>query len=75
MPIDLLDEALGDEQERRARRMSVKERVLSLLEEAEAELETNADAVAGQITIAAFATAARGGGGISARRVETQHDT
>ena len=35
-------------------------RVLSLLEEAEAELETNDTAVAGQITIAAFATAARG---------------
>jgi DNA-binding transcriptional LysR family regulator len=36
------------------------QRVLSLLEEAEAELETNDSAVAGQITIAAFATAARG---------------
>ena len=36
------------------------QRVLSLLEEAEAELETNDTAVAGQITIAAFATAARG---------------
>ena len=35
------------------------QRVLSLLEEAEAELETS-DTVAGQITIAAFATAARG---------------
>lgn len=35
-------------------------RVLSLLEEAEAELEANDHAVAGQITIAAFATAARG---------------
>jgi DNA-binding transcriptional LysR family regulator len=35
-------------------------RVLSLLEEAEAELEANDTAVAGQITIAAFATAARG---------------
>src|SRR6187402_1577255 len=35
-------------------------RVLSLLEEAEAELESNDSAVAGQITIAAFATAARG---------------
>jgi DNA-binding transcriptional LysR family regulator len=35
-------------------------RVLSLLEEAEAELESNDAAVAGQITIAAFATAARG---------------
>lgn len=35
-------------------------RVLSLLEEAEAELEANDRAVAGQITIAAFATAARG---------------
>ena len=35
-------------------------RVLSLLEEAEAELESNDTAVAGQITIAAFATAARG---------------
>ena len=35
-------------------------RVLSLLEEAEAELEATDDAVAGQITIAAFATAARG---------------
>jgi DNA-binding transcriptional LysR family regulator len=36
------------------------QRVLSLLEEAEAELEANEDAVAGQITISAFATAARG---------------
>ena len=36
------------------------QRVLSLLEEAEAELEANETAVAGQITIAAFATAARG---------------
>ena len=36
------------------------QRVLSLLEEAEAELEANDTAVAGQITIAAFATAARG---------------
>lgn len=35
-------------------------RVLSLLEEAEAELEANDTQVAGQITIAAFATAARG---------------
>jgi DNA-binding transcriptional LysR family regulator len=35
-------------------------RVLSLLEEAEAELEGSDRAVAGQITIAAFATAARG---------------
>jgi DNA-binding transcriptional LysR family regulator len=35
-------------------------RVLSLLEEAEAELETSDRAIAGQITIAAFATAARG---------------
>ena len=35
-------------------------RVLSLLEEAEAELESADTAVAGQITIAAFATAARG---------------
>ena len=35
-------------------------RVLSLLEEAEAELEAKDTAVAGQITIAAFATAARG---------------
>ena len=35
-------------------------RVLSLLEEAEAELEGADHAVAGQITIAAFATAARG---------------
>ena len=35
-------------------------RVLSLLEEAEAELDANETAVAGQITIAAFATAARG---------------
>lgn len=34
--------------------------VLSLLEEAEAELEATDTAVAGQITIAAFATAARG---------------
>ena len=36
------------------------QRVLSLLEEAEAELEANETAVAGPITIAAFATAARG---------------
>jgi DNA-binding transcriptional LysR family regulator len=36
------------------------QRVLSLLEEAEAELESNDTAVAGPITIAAFATAARG---------------
>jgi DNA-binding transcriptional LysR family regulator len=36
------------------------QRVLSLLEEAEAELEGTDAAVAGQITIAAFATAARG---------------
>lgn len=36
------------------------QRVLSLLEEAEAELEASDDAVAGQVTIAAFATAARG---------------
>ncbi len=36
------------------------QRVLSLLEEAEAELEAKDTAVAGQITIAAFATAARG---------------
>src|SRR6478752_5799399 len=36
------------------------QRVLSLLEEAEAELESSDDAVAGQVTIAAFATAARG---------------
>lgn len=36
------------------------QRVLSLLEEAEAELESADHAVAGQITIAAFATAARG---------------
>lgn len=36
------------------------QRVLSLLEEAEAELETSDTAVAGSITIAAFATAARG---------------
>jgi DNA-binding transcriptional LysR family regulator len=35
-------------------------RVLSLLEEAEAELEAADTAVAGQLTIAAFATAARG---------------
>lgn len=35
-------------------------RVLSLLEEAEAELESNDTKVAGQVTIAAFATAARG---------------
>jgi DNA-binding transcriptional LysR family regulator len=35
-------------------------RVLSLLEEAEAELDTGDDAVTGQITIGAFATAARG---------------
>src|SRR5689334_14501172 len=35
-------------------------RVLSLLEEAEAELEANDNSVAGSITIAAFATAARG---------------
>src|SRR4029453_1130720 len=35
-------------------------RVLSLLEEAEAELEAKDPQVAGQITIAAFATAARG---------------
>lgn len=35
-------------------------RVLSLLEEAEAELEAADDVVSGQITIAAFATAARG---------------
>ena len=35
-------------------------RVLSLLEEAEAELEAKDSAVAGQITIGAFATAARG---------------
>jgi DNA-binding transcriptional LysR family regulator len=35
-------------------------RVLSLLEEAEAELESNDTGVTGQITIAAFATAARG---------------
>lgn len=35
-------------------------RVLSLLEEAEAELEASDDVVSGQITIAAFATAARG---------------
>jgi DNA-binding transcriptional LysR family regulator len=35
-------------------------RVLSLLEEAEAELEATDTAVAGQLTIAAFATAARG---------------
>ncbi len=35
-------------------------RVLSLLEEAEAELEGSDSAVAGRITIAAFATAARG---------------
>jgi len=35
-------------------------RVLSLLEEAEAELDANETAVAGQLTIAAFATAARG---------------
>jgi len=36
------------------------QRVLSLLEEAEAELESADDSVSGQITIAAFATAARG---------------
>lgn len=36
------------------------QRVLLLLEEAEAELDANETAVAGQITIAAFATAARG---------------
>ena len=36
------------------------QRVLSLLEEAEAGLETDDHVVAGQITIAAFATAARG---------------
>jgi DNA-binding transcriptional LysR family regulator len=35
-------------------------RVLSLLEEAEAELESADSAVAGRITVAAFATAARG---------------
>jgi DNA-binding transcriptional LysR family regulator len=35
-------------------------RVLSLLEEAEAELEATDTSVAGQVTIAAFATAARG---------------
>ena len=35
-------------------------RVLSLLEEAEAELEGVDSAVAGRVTIAAFATAARG---------------
>ncbi len=35
-------------------------RVLSLLEEAEAELESNDSVVAGQVTIAAFATASRG---------------
>jgi DNA-binding transcriptional LysR family regulator len=36
------------------------QRVLSLLEEAEAELASDQDAVAGRITISAFATAARG---------------
>jgi DNA-binding transcriptional LysR family regulator len=36
------------------------QRVLSLLEEAEAELDADETAVAGSITIAAFATAARG---------------
>jgi DNA-binding transcriptional LysR family regulator len=36
------------------------QRVLSLLEEAEAELDATDSAVGGQITIAAFATAARG---------------
>jgi DNA-binding transcriptional LysR family regulator len=36
------------------------QRVLSLLEEAEAELEASDTTVAGQITVAAFATAARG---------------
>src|SRR3954470_5479457 len=36
------------------------QRVMSLLEEAEAELDASDDAIAGQITIAAFATAARG---------------
>ena len=36
------------------------QRVLSMLEEAEAELEATDTAVAGQITVAAFATAARG---------------
>jgi len=36
------------------------QRVLSLLEEAEAELESSDAAVAGPVTIAAFATAARG---------------
>lgn len=36
------------------------QRVLSLLEEAEAELESDDTAVSGQVTIAAFATAARG---------------
>ncbi len=36
------------------------QRVLALLEEAEAELDSNDTAVSGQITIGAFATAARG---------------
>jgi DNA-binding transcriptional LysR family regulator len=36
------------------------QRVLSLLEEAEAELDASDEAVSGQITISAFATAARG---------------
>jgi DNA-binding transcriptional LysR family regulator len=45
------------------------QRVLSLLEEAEAELEDKDGAVAGSITIAAFATAARGLAPIALQRL------
>jgi DNA-binding transcriptional LysR family regulator len=49
------------------------QRVLSLLEEAEAELEANDKGVAGQITIAAFATAARGLAPQAIRSLLKQH--
>jgi DNA-binding transcriptional LysR family regulator len=47
--------------------------VLSLLEAAEAELESHDHAVAGQITIAAFATAARGLAPTAIRELRTRY--
>jgi DNA-binding transcriptional LysR family regulator len=47
--------------------------VLSLLEAAEAELESHDEAVAGQLTIAAFATAARGLAGTAIRELRERY--
>lgn len=48
-------------------------RAMSVLEEAEAELDAHRDAIAGPITIAAFATAARGLAPRALRELRTRH--